>query len=416
MEPLEEVTALVDAVARIWPQLPYVDELFERTVLLQLRQVETARAAGDTGDAEATALLNAFQTRPAVADWLIGELNATIRRNGLPSDIPGAVKHHRYLDIPVLYATDRAPATHDAADPFSGARGEPSYGIARVSVPDDHRMGALEAPKLWKLQFRADPNKHVVLLGANGLTREVFTRQASDAIAASATPEALLFVHGYNVSFADAARRAAQIAYDLHFDGLPLLYSWPSEGAALRYPTDADNSLWTRPHFADFLRLALGHLGARRLHLLAHSMGNRVVTQGLADLTPAESIGLGQVIFAAPDVDAAVFTQLAAQFLDHADRYTLYASSNDLALKASQKLARYPRAGQSGPTIVVINGIDTIDASQLDTGLMSHSYYGDRTSILADLFALIRNGLEPSRRFGLAPTEHGYWTFRPTAH
>jgi esterase/lipase superfamily enzyme len=415
MEPYDEVTTLVEVVARIWPQLPHHDESFESTVLLQLRLIEAARAAGDTGDTEASALLTAFQARPAAADLLVRELDTTITRGPIPPGIPGAVKHDRYLEIPILYATDRAPAGHDATDPFTGARGNPSYGVARVSVPDDHRMGALEKPKPWKLQFRTNPAKNVLLLGVDPQARNTFTQRASDMIADAVTPEALLFVHGYNVTFTDAARRTAQIAYDLQFNGLPMLYSWPSEGTTLRYPTDADNSLWTRPHFADFLRLALAHLGARRLHLLAHSMGNRIVTQGLADLSPTESTGLGQVIFAAPDVDAAVFTQLAAQFLHRADRYTLYASSNDLALKASQQLARYPRAGQSGPDIVVIDGIDTIDASKLDTGLMSHSYYGDRTSMLSDLFSLIRNNLEPSKRFGLTATENGYWTFLPTA-
>jgi esterase/lipase superfamily enzyme len=414
MEPFDEVTALLDAVARVWPHLPRPDESLERAVLLHLRRVEAARASGGTGDAEAIDLLSALQANPAIAATLKRELDATATRDAPTPDIPGAVRHHRYLEIPILYATDRAPADPGASDPFTGARGTPSYGVARVSVPDDHRMGALEKPRLWKLQFRTEPAKHIVLLGTDQLTQDAFTRRGSEAIAVSATPEALLFVHGYNVTFADAARRAAQIAYDLQFDGLPMLYSWPSEGTTLRYPTDADNSLWTRPHFADFLRLALSRLGARRLHLLAHSMGNRVVTQGLADLTPTESAGLGQVIFAAPDVDAAIFTQLAAQFLHRADRYTLYASSNDLALKASQKLARYPRAGQSSPTIVIIDGIDTIDASQLDTGLMSHSYYGDRTTILSDLFSLIRNNLEPRKRFGLTASNDGYWTFLPT--
>ncbi|MFI6079119.1 alpha/beta hydrolase [Actinoplanes sp. NPDC051343] len=414
MEPYDEVTTLVEVVAQVWPRLPSLDESFERTVLFQLRSIEAARAAGNTGDTEAAALLTTFQNQPAAADVLLRELDATIRRGPRPPDIPGVIKHQRHLEIPILYATDRAAAPA-AADPFTGTRGTLSYGVALVSVPDDHRMGALEKPRLWKLQFRADPAKHVILLGTEQLTQNHFIQRAADTIASAATPEALLFVHGYNVTFADATRRAAQIAYDLQFTGLPMLYSWPSEGATLRYLTDADNSLWTRPHFADFLRLTLGRLGARRLHLLAHSMGNRVVTQGLADLTPTESTGLGHVIFAAPDVDAAVFTQLAAQFLHHADRYTLYTSSNDLALKASQKLARYPRAGQSVPTIVVIDGIDTIDASQLDTGLMSHSYYGDRTSILSDLYSLIRNNLEPTKRFGLAPTDNGYWTFLPTA-
>jgi hypothetical protein len=278
MEPFDEVTALLDAVARVWPHLPRPDESLERAVLLHLRRVEAARASGGTGDAEAIDLLSALQANPAIAATLKRELDATATRDAPTPDIPGAVRHHRYLEIPILYATDRAPADPGASDPFTGARGTPSYGVARVSVPDDHRMGALEKPRLWKLQFRTEPAKHIVLLGTDQLTQDAFTRRGSEAIAVSATPEALLFVHGYNVTFADAARRAAQIAYDLQFDGLPMLYSWPSEGATLRYPTDADNSLWTRPHFADFLRLALSRLGARRLHLLAHSMGNRVVT------------------------------------------------------------------------------------------------------------------------------------------
>ncbi|MBL7262192.1 alpha/beta hydrolase [Paractinoplanes lichenicola] len=415
MEPFDEVDSLVDAVARVWSHLRHPEESLERTVLLHLRRVEAARAEGATGDAEAVDLLSALQAHPAIAATVMGELEGTVTREFSLPPIPGAEKHERYLEIPILYATDRAPAEPGARDPFTGARGTPSYGVARVSVPDDHRMGALEKPRLWKLQFRPDPAKHVALLGTDQLTQDAFTQRGSEAVRVSAAPEALLFVHGYNVTFADAARRAAQIAYDLQFDGLPMLYSWPSEGTTLRYPTDEENSLWTRPHFADFLRLALGRLGTRRLHLLAHSMGNRVVTQGLADLTPAESAGLGHVVFAAPDVDAAIFTQLAAQFLKRANRYTLYASSNDLALKASQRLARYPRAGQSGPAIVVIDGLDTIDASRLDTGLMSHSYFGDRTSILSDLFSLIRNDLEPAKRFGLTAHENGYWAFLPTA-
>jgi hypothetical protein len=45
---------------------------------------------------------------------------------------------------------------------------------------------------------------------------------------------------------------------------------------------------------------------------------------------------------------------------------------------------------------------------------MSHSYYGDRTTILSDLFSLIRNNLEPRKRFGLTASNDGYWTFLPT--
>jgi esterase/lipase superfamily enzyme len=38
------------------------------------------------------------------------------------------------------------------------------------------------------------------------------------------------YMNGYNVTFADAARRTAQIAYDLRFEGDPAFFSWPSQG------------------------------------------------------------------------------------------------------------------------------------------------------------------------------------------
>ena len=57
------------------------------------------------------------------------------------------------------------------------------------------------------------------------------------------------------VSFEDAARRTAQIAHDLGLPLVPMLYSWPSEGAVLRYGTDAANVEWTIPHFTEFLSM-----------------------------------------------------------------------------------------------------------------------------------------------------------------
>ena len=38
---------------------------------------------------------------------------------------------------------------------------------------------------------------------------------------------AVVFVHGYNTAFDYAVYRTAQIAYDLKFDGVPFLFSWP---------------------------------------------------------------------------------------------------------------------------------------------------------------------------------------------
>ena len=115
----------------------------------------------------------------------MGELVGAVRRGTEPPPIPGSIAHQRYLEIPVLYGTDRAaaPAREPGkGDWFGGERGEPSYGVVRVSVPDDHRMAALEKPRWWRLQFRPDPTKHVVALGLEPLAQPEFRTRATDAL------------------------------------------------------------------------------------------------------------------------------------------------------------------------------------------------------------------------------------------
>ena len=75
-----------------------------------------------------------------------------------------------------------------------------------------------------------------------------------------------------------------------------------------------------------------------------------------------------------------------------ARRITLYASSNDEAIKLSKKVHAYPRAGESGPDIVVVPGLDTIDVSNVDTSLLGHSYFAEKRTVISDLFYLIRDG------------------------
>ncbi|UQU63605.1 alpha/beta hydrolase [Couchioplanes caeruleus] len=429
---IADARLLIEAIARLWPRVPQLlgdeQERFESELLIRLRALDAALdtagsvpatgVEGRVGQAQ-RGVLGVFEAFPAAYRELAGVF-ADVERGAVPRAIPGAVAHERYLQVPVFYATDRATVDDPRpSDWFSGRRGELSYGVAQVSIPDDHRMAALEKPRWWRLDFVQDPARHVAVLDVAPLGHAEFVDRAAGTVAGATVPEALVFVHGYNVSFTDAARRAAQVAYDLHFPGLPMLYSWPSESAALRYTTDENNAVWTRPHFATFLRLALTGIGARRVHALAHSMGNRVLTDGLAGLPAEQARTLGQVVFAAPDIDAAVFTQLAAVFAGRAAGYTLYASSNDKALQASQKLARYPRAGQTGDGLVVVTGVETIDASQLDTGLMSHSYFGERTSVLSDLFYLLRDATPAAGRFGLTLATHTnglpYWVFDPRA-
>ena len=117
----------------------------------------------------------------------------------------------------------------------------------------------------------------------------------------------------------------------------------------------------------------------------------------------------------APDVDADVFRRdLAPVIVKTASRVTLYASSNDEALRLSKDVHGYARAGESGAQLVVVPGMDTIDVSSIDTSLIGHSYYGDNPTVLTDLFYLLNKQLPAAQRQWLTPMRLGsqmYWVF-----
>jgi len=333
----------------------------------------------------------------------------------------GAAPEQNYGIVRILYATDRnRTSSSRPVDFYSGERGPDnrlSYGTCDVSIPRDHRMGVLETPTMWRLEYRYDPEKHVTVLSINEKDSGDFFSELQSRVARSTAKQAFVFIHGYNVSFEDAARRTAQLAYDLGFDGAPILYSWPSRACTSCYPSDEASVDWTTDHLKSFLQDIAARSGANSVDLIAHSMGNRALTralQSMASESQRGSLPFRQVILAAPDIDSGVFKQLAQAIQKTCSKVTLYASSADKALAASTKFHQYPRAGQTTPAVVVVPGIDTIDASALDTGFLGHSYFAENTSILTDIIRLFRFGKSPGERCGMTPnpqTDPQYWVF-----
>jgi esterase/lipase superfamily enzyme len=217
----------------------------------------------------------------------------------------------------------------------------------------------------------------------------------------------------------DAIYRTAQIAYDLEFDGITMAYSWPSNGSVLRYSADVENNQFTVESFKTFLKHLARKANVGVIHVIAHSMGNRAVATALYEIAISQSSHgrrIDNLILTAPDIDVDVFKHIAAVMANTARRTTLYASSKDKALLASKRKHKYPRAGDA-KDIVVIEGIDSIDASRLDTDFLSHCYYGDHASVLCDVYQMMKHDAPPSRRFGLRGvplTAPKYWEFRPT--
>lgn len=323
----------------------------------------------------------------------------------------------------VFYATDREVAANFAATPaaerYGVRRGAMSYGQAYVSIPRKHVPGELEAPSIWRLEIREDPSRHVVLLGLLKQSKESFLATLRQRVAASGGKNAFVFVHGYNVNFADAARRTAQLSYDLSFDGAPIFYSWPSQGVLKGYTVDESNIEWSTSHIKRFLIDVAEKSGAENLYLVGHSMGNRGLTRALATLMlerPDLRGRFREIILAAPDVDAEVFrNDLAPALMQAGQRVTLYASSKDLALKASKEVHGYPRAGDS-EGLVVLPGIDTIDASLVDDSILAHSYFVESVPVIRDISQMLRlkQSAQERRRLRRMKTAGGdYWQFLP---
>lgn len=255
----------------------------------------------------------------------------------------------RVLDINKTVSTDIAgkveifvATTREAsAEPvyFSGERG-PRLAFARLdfTVPRSHKPGELELPDSGP----SDPAKHFTVTGVQRLDlapiiadvrREIMRRPASQR-------DVLVFVHGFNTNFADAAFRFAQIVHDSGFKGVPVLFTWPSRGQLLAYPYDRESAYYSRDFLEANLRAIARDLGTTRMDILAHSMGTLLTLEAVrqAAIRGDGTFGgkLRDIMLAAPDVDLDVFK---TQMREIRRPVTVFVSADDRALDFSRRFA-----------------------------------------------------------------------------
>jgi len=316
-----------------------------------------------------------------------------------------------FATVRVFYGTNRA-ATGDLkpAEYYGKARGDLQYGYLDVTIPQLHKEAELETQPRWT-EYVVDASearrRYVLLEKVTPLAKDTFLRELQLQVKAAPSKDVFIFVHGFNNTFEDAARRAAQLTYDLDFDGTPLLYSWPSQGSATAYAVDEAAVGISGRKMAEFLEAVVTQSGAAHVHILAHSMGNRALLEALqtylAKRAPENRQHLfGQIVFTAPDVDRDYFMDAIEPLRNAADRVTLYASSNDYALRSSQFLHGAPRAGTAGDVIIRLAGIDTIDMSAVPADSLGHSYFAANAGAIFDIFRLLWRGDPPPQRCGMS--------------
>ena len=322
---------------------------------------------------------------------------------------------------PVWFGTNRKP--HPRGNGFSGERHDRvTHGRVEVYVPEAHRFGET-GTAFWKKLLRFDlRDDRLRVQHVERQERDAFFSEIQAAVAAARengeTPHALFFLHGFNVTFEDAAIRAAQIGFDLKVTGATAFFSWPSRGSVTAYPADEASIEGSEQAITDFLVDFTQNCGAEKVHVIAHSMGNRGLLRALQRIAAnAETRGkvrFGQVFLAAPDVDRDLFLNLARLYPVHAERTTLYVSDGDRAVHFSAKLHDAPRAGYFVP-YTVAPGVDTVAVPDFDIDKLGHSYFAKAEALLHDMYDLIRHGAPPAKRQRISPTvDEGssFWKLR----
>jgi esterase/lipase superfamily enzyme len=332
--------------------------------------------------------------------------------------------------VPVFYGTDRVVQPDSNRLQFGSERGHKlELGRALITVPLTHKVPHIERPWLIEIPYfnvkvyeqKEDPAKHFTVQEISRLTEEQMLALVKEQLAKSKTfkDHAFVFVHGFNTTFDNALYRTAQIAYDLKFDGVPFVYSWPSGGGVASYTYDHGSVEQAEPTLTEFLNLVIQKSGAKSISLIAHSMGNELLLRVLQQIKTKIPPGvvISQVILAAPDVDRDKFNIIAREITNFAKGVTLYASSNDRALGYSQRFwGGVPRAGdipKTGP--LIIPGVDTIDVTAVSTDALglNHSGYAENPALLNDVKALVEFGLRPpdKRTKGVLTVESAAGTF-----
>ncbi len=344
----------------------------------------TARAAivlcGTAGGLSACA--SSGVTTVADGFGTVGSL-VTGRPSGLPQPVQVFVASTR--------KGERSPAAETSAD------GKVSYSLVTISVPPVHRPGAIERPGLGSQNV----SYHFAVTGRRSLDEDGFNNEVATHLSGriGSNRDVLVYVHGFDTTFDEARFRLAQITTDGRFGGVPVLFTWASRGSLWAYAADRETAMAARDGL-EKLMLSLAHEpDVGRVHILAHSLGAMMAMEALRENAiaghPDLDGHLGEVMLAAPDIDASVFKQQIAR-LGSTAHVSILVASNDRALSVSSLLSNNrPRVGALDPgnaadlDMIKSLGVNVRDLSQEQTDWIGHSTYANAPDVIAAVGAQI---------------------------
>ena len=377
------------------------------------------------------------------------------------TDLPA---ERRTPSLDLLFITNRAPATDPKADvPYTAERSRSgAFGSTTIEFGENVDWNTLltastAAERATPLDLKLGPTKelgrfppipYAVALAPAGLTRapavidahekaaQALHAEIGRRLALSARKEVVLYVHGYNNTFEEAALTMGELCHFLGREFVCAIFTWPaggSRGVLFGYNVDYESSVFAVEHLRKTIRTVAATPGLERLHILAHSRGTDVLATALSELnieayirqsTLGHQYKLGNIVLMAPDIDAdiapaKIFKTLSDPDMPHGQapnprlaftpapgfKLTVYASPDDKALATSSllfgsiaRMGRVDRAMLSPQQVEHIGALGFIDMIEVrgTTDYFGHGYFLSNPRVSADIIAMLRYGLKPN--------------------
>lgn len=271
----------------------------------------------------------------------------------------------------IFIGSTRLPGD-DAGNPYSRGRSYMTrFARYDVSIPPDRQLGSLPWPPR---HGAADPSKHMLTVDQKGYETDAAFRTDLTKELRHTPPgkrEVVVYIHGFNNTFAESLYRLAQLQHDMGLPGVPVLYSWPSRGTPLGYAYDRDSALFARDGLERMLQ-EVSAAGADQILLVAHSLGSALTMETLRQLAIGRDRSVlprvGGVILISPDIDVDVFRAQAQAVGALPQPFVIFTSSRDRALGLSARLAgETSRLGNLGDVQVLAG----LEVTLLEVGAFS---------------------------------------------
>ena len=290
--------------------------------------------------------------------------------------------------VDMLVATTRK-ASDDPGRLYSGERGTAiSLNNVAVSIPPDRNRKIGEVQ--WPSRVPPNPEKEFAVLevgkvASEGHALKWFRKNRN------AKRQVLIFVHGFNNTYADAVFRFAQIVHDSGTDAAPILFAWPSRARVFDYLYDKESANYSRRALEDLILQATRSPDVDDVTILAHSMGTWLAAEALRGVAMREKAipaKIKNVVLASPDIDIDVFRRQFIEMGPKRPHFAILTSKRDKALEASRWLSGgVDRVGGSDlkPYAAALDelGVSVIDTSAIASNdPLGHNAFADSPEIV----------------------------------